>query len=382
MSKSRPHINPEVLIWAREQLNAEPELIARRVGTSLAMYTAWENGESLPSHKQLQKLSIQLQVPATAFYLKNTPIGDNSRLEMRRLPGYTSEEDSFQFSKQVNECIKRRKIISELIERMEIEFPTFNFKSSINNSPSDVANEFREFLNINISEQLRYRGKFEALKNWRQTLEKHGILVFQLERVDLNEARGFALYKDFLPIVTINSNDSVGGRIFTLFHEVGHLLLGESIVHNHLDYDSSNEIEIWCNKFSAHFLVPTNDLIATCKTIGTINSSAKVDRLIKRYWVSGSALLRRLKEQNLISNEDFRELTEIYDSFRAEKGSGGDYYRNVVARMGTLLPDLAFDSYYSNAISIRDLSSILNMKMSNLKEFEKRFKGSEYAFGN
>jgi len=382
MNKAKPHINHEILEWARENLNASPEVLARRVGTTEEKYLSWEKGETLPTYKQLGKIAHQLQLPITAFYLRRTPEVENARLEMRRLPGYNPEEDTFQFSKQVNECLRRRKFVEELIERMNLDFPTFNFRANINESPEIVAQKFREYLEITIENQLVHKDKFQALKFWRQLLEKNGLLVFQLERININEARGFALYKDFLPIVTINSNDSVGGRIFTLFHEVGHILLGESIIDNNLDYDSSIATENWCNKFSAHFLVPKVDLIAICREIGNIDSAEKVDYLSKRYWVSGSALLRRLKEHNLISQSYFSEMIQIYDSFRANsENSGGNYYSNMVARMGSLLPDLAFDGYYSNTISIRDLSTILNMKITNLKEFEKRFKGSDYAFG-
>lgn len=381
MKSEKPHINPEILIWAREQLNASPEVLARRVGTSEEKYISWEKGEAVPSYKQLGKIAHQLQLPITAFYLNKTPRSENPRLEMRRLPGYSADEDTFQFSKQVSECIRRRNFTEELIDRMNIDFPAFNFHSSINDSPETAAETFRKYLNFGIEEQLKNRGKFEALKNWRQLLERNGVLVFQLERIDIKEARGFALYKEFLPIVTINSNDSVGGRIFTLFHEVAHIILGQSIVHNNIDLDSSNEIENWCNKFSAHFLIPTEDLISITKQVGEINNQEKVDFLIRRYWVSGSALLRRLREHHLINTTVFDELSIVYDSYRAESSTGGNYYSNMVARMGTLLPDLAFDSYYSNVISIRDLSFILNMKVSNLREFEKRFKGSSYAFG-
>lgn len=382
MERSKPHINPKVLTWARTRLNATPEAIAKSIGTKEEKYLTWENGEERPSHKQLGKLAHQLQLPITAFYLRAIPDQRNVRLDMRRLPGYTAKEDSFQFSKQVNECTRRRKMTLELIERMEMDFPKFSYCSTINDSPEEMADHFRKYLNVTIDEQLKNRGMFEALKNWRQILEKNGVLVFQLERVDIDEARGFSLYYDLLPIVTINSNDSPAGRIFTLFHEVAHIVLGESMIHNHMDLDSSNKTEDWCNRFSAHFLVPVDDLIEVCSGMGDIDSEEKLDKLIKRYWVSGSALLRRLRSHGLISKSSYLNLVKIYDSYRQSKSaSHGNYYNNMTARMGTLLPDLAFDSYYSNVISIRDLSTILNMKVSNLKEFEKRIKGHHFAFG-
>jgi transcriptional regulator with XRE-family HTH domain len=69
----RAHINPEMLIWARERINADPEYMAKRARTVLHIYQSWEKGEIYPTHKQLQKMAKALGRAPSFFYLHKPP---------------------------------------------------------------------------------------------------------------------------------------------------------------------------------------------------------------------------------------------------------------------------------------------------------------------
>ena len=73
---------------------------------------------------------------------------------------------------------------------------------------------------------------------------------------------GFCLYDDEFPIVYVNNSSAKTRQIFTLFHELGHLLFHTSGVDNvddeyiqHLAAAEQN-IEIICNGLAARVLVP------------------------------------------------------------------------------------------------------------------------------
>ena len=84
-----------------------------------------------------------------------------------------------------------------------------------------------------------------------------GVLIFETGSVSIEEMRALCIFHQEIPIILLNGKDSVNGRIFSLFHELTHLLIGESAI---CDDDESNEEEIFCNAVAGEFLVPGDDL--------------------------------------------------------------------------------------------------------------------------
>ena len=70
----------------------------------------------------------------------------------------------------------------------------------------------------------------------------------------LDEMRGLCIFHDKIPIIILNGKDTPNGRIFSLFHELTHLLLAESAI-------CGDDVEIFCNSVAGEFLVPESDLI-------------------------------------------------------------------------------------------------------------------------
>ena len=73
---------------------------------------------------------------------------------------------------------------------------------------------------------------------------------------------GFCLYDDEFPIIYINNSSAKSRQIFTLFHELGHLLFHTSGVDllddpflKHLGH-AEQRIEVICNGLAARVLVP------------------------------------------------------------------------------------------------------------------------------
>ena len=61
-------------------------------------------------------------------------------------------------------------------------------------------------------------------------LRKKEFWFFQAEGIDVDEMRGFALSDHPLPVIVVNKKDSVRGRIFSMLHELAHILLGDSSI--------------------------------------------------------------------------------------------------------------------------------------------------------
>lgn len=393
MQSARAHINPDILIWARKRLNADPALLAGRAGTSLDMYEKWEKGEKRPTIKQLQKVAKQLRRPVSHFYLKDYPSEAEPRLEMRRVFGGSPRKDTFEFAREVQDCIRRREIALQLHESLNEELAQLPEPFDISEDPEEIGYIVRYgVLEVDDGTQSSWRGSYEALRKWRAVLEKVGVLSFQISGVELSEARGFAFAKRPLPIVAFNSKDSVRGRIFTLLHEFAHVLLGMSTLHSETPFDSRDKTEHWCNRVAAVVLMPRSDLLSLQqirqRKSPRLWKESEVEALANRYKISPSAAIRRLQTFDLIGSENFSVLSERFDSRRSASAvqsqsgdsSGGNFYSNRLTKLGSLLPALAFRSFYANQISAGDLSEVMGTKVGNLGNFEEKVMGSRYVF--
>lgn len=391
MPSARAHINPEMLTWARQRLNADPERAARAAGTRLGIYRKWENGEKRPTIKQLHKVAKFFKRPASHFYLNEPPDESEPRLEMRRVFGGNPMTDSFEFSREVQECMRRREITLELLDRLGESPPELPDPLSIKDDPERIGQFARfELIDIDIHTQVNWRDRYEALRGWRSALEDIGVLSFQMSGVEITEARGFAIAERPLPVAVFNSKDSVRGRIFTLMHEFAHILLSSSTLHSRFPIEGDDVIEIWCNHVAAAILIPREDLedLQQVRSHGRrgIWKTAEVEGLSRRYRVSPSAVIRRLDTFDLIAQHNLEHLREEFDTRRSESsesgssGGGGNFYNNQLTQLGSLIPDLAFRSFYADQISAGSLSSIMGTKVENLGTFEKKVMGSRYSF--
>ena len=105
------------------------------------------------------------------------------------------------------------------------------------------AEEIRGLLGITSEIQRKWVDEKEALNEWRKAIEKLGILIFQIS-MPVEESRGFSLADGKVPAIILNPQDSVKGRIFSLLHELGHILLDKSGLCNMImEFGSNGEKE-------------------------------------------------------------------------------------------------------------------------------------------
>jgi Zn-dependent peptidase ImmA (M78 family) len=215
-----------------------------------------------------------------------------------------------------------------------------------------------------------------ALKYWRDVLEQHGVFVFKDAFKD-EKYSGFCLYDDVFPVIYINNSQAKTRQIFTLFHELAHLLFGTGGIDlRHNDFiqrmrGRNKRIEVFCNKFAGEFLVPTEDIKPRIRN-QTIDDNL-LRRLAEKYRVSREVILRKCLELDHITKE-FYEAKVIEwrreRSTRGKAGSGGNPYQTKRAYLGPHYIETAFGKYYQGAISKTQLADYLGMKEMHVSTFE------------
>jgi Zn-dependent peptidase ImmA (M78 family) len=91
----------------------------------------------------------------------------------------------------------------------------------------EMAVQVREYLGVSMEEQHGWTDDDDALKRWREALFSAGIYVFK-DAFRVEEFSGFCLYDDVFPLIYVNNSSTKTRQMFTLFHELAHLLFHTS----------------------------------------------------------------------------------------------------------------------------------------------------------
>ena len=131
-------------------------------------------------------------------------------------------------------------------------------------------------------------------------------------------------------------------KTFTLFHELGHLLLNEGGMCD-MSSRTRSKIEKWCNSFSAEILVPTKDFLKTSLVNKYIRSNIKewtkkdLIELGKKFHVGPLMILRSLLDNDLTSKRYYSQKHEKWNkpSFgRAKNPKGREMHKESYKERG------------------------------------------------
>jgi len=238
----------------------------------------------------------------------------------------------------------------------------------------------REYLGISLDEQYSWKSAVQALEKWRDAVQDRGIFVFK-RPMKQKDVSGFGLLDDEFPLIYLNSSTAKTRQLFSLFHEVAHILLGTAGVTKVDDRyvfrltGASKAVEVFCNRFSAEFLVPSDDFEQ--RLVPNIPIEDLVDALAHHYSVSREVILRKLLDRGIIDHGYYEQMVQKWlQSYQEKKDKGpggGNYYRNQYAYLGQRYLKLAFGRYYEGTYSIHELAGYLNIKAKNVPTLEQFF---------
>jgi Zn-dependent peptidase ImmA (M78 family) len=377
-------ISPSVLKWARKTGGYTPEDIANRLGVSKELIEVWEKGsEQVPLRaSQLEDLAHFLRRPLAAFLLVEPPPEPGPPRDFRRVVGPTGPL-SPNFRLVIRRARRLQRVARELMESMGIsiasEIPTVELRDK----PALVGRELRKAFGISTQEQLEWRSAWMALRNWRQTLEARNILVFQGD-FDREEAQGFSISDEHPYAIVLTSEDHPYARSFTLFHELGHLLLREGGVciteqMHSVRGTKISRTEDWCHRFAEAFLIDGDILHSKKETQSIIRMDAAYEddlkELASQFKVSRAVILFRLWHDESIPDSSFWSMYSRLQQApkpkaeRKEKKKGGPSpAQRALRERGILLSRLILEAVDHNILGYTDAADYLGVRP---KHFEK-----------
>ena len=369
-------INPDIVRWARERSGYTLHEIAKSFKKDIATISNWESGAAAPTYLQLEKLADKYKRPVAMFFFPEPPHETDfvGQLALR-----SSEIEQLDPSIRILLRQARARQLSLMELNMGVnpaETKIFrDLHPQLGDSLTELAQQTRAYLDISVDTQAGWNSAKEALGNWLESVEEKGVFVFkaafQNDSVD-----GFCLVHKQFPVVYLNNSKPPVRQIFSLFHELAHLLLGENGITRGIN-PVGEQIEVFCNQFAAEFLVPSGDLETRFKD--SPYDDTAIEELAGYYKVSRPVILLKLVNRGIFTSDDYRQKTaqwtEEYESrlegrVRGESSGGGNYYNTYAVYLGYRFMELAFSRYHQGQCSIEELADHLNIKVKNLPRLE------------
>lgn len=359
-------VTPALLSWAREIAGYAPSEAAQRVPVPEERLSAWELGEEQPTLAQLRKLARLYRRAPAFFFLDEPPPSD-----LPEAPDFRGRTERGHLSprlrREMRLAAERREAFLELhgppgrnpaIPEVDTE------------AVEPAAREVRKAIGVTVGDQLESRSSQEALTRWLDAVESAGVLVFQMSRVPLSEARGFSIYEPVAPVIALNGADLSQARCFTLFHELCHLLERSGGVCGWTDVDAERR----SNAFAAEVLMPREDFV---RELGANDPAEMVGILARRFRVSHEAAAIRLRVLGRLSQDDVervreetaRRVAELKQQQREREG-GPPHHRTHLRNLGPRYVEAVLDAYYDDRITITDAAHYLDAKVATIERME------------
>lgn len=339
-------IQPAVLRWARESQGYSVEDVALHLKRDPAEITAWESqdGEAAPTYAQLESLAYGLyKRPLAVFFLPAPPREPSLKQEFRTLPEFELDQLAADTRYQLRMAHAFRLSLRELNEGVNPSARKI-FRDLALAATADVrkvALKMREYLGISLAAQASWPSDDEALRNWRNIVEDAGVFVFK-HAFRQKGISGFCLADGEFPIIYLNNSTAKTRQIFTLFHELAHVLLNVNAIskfdESYVDHLPQKErrIERFCNALAAEFLIPSDDFSRQIDSLRRIDDES-IENLARRYRVSREAVLRRILDRGMVDATYYEAKVKQWAAESGDGGSGGNYYATQATYLGEKL---------------------------------------------
>ena len=380
-------VESTLLAWARKSAGFETEDAAKRARVPMDMLVAWEHGERRPTVTQLRALGKVYRRPLAIFYLPEPPKDWKPLRDFRRLPGQVAGIRSPELTFEIRRAHDRRALALELIADLDETPPTFALHATLTDDPERRGGRMRETLGIASTASDAGLDRYAAFNRWRDACENVGVLVFQASDVDPSEARGFSLADHPLPAAVVNMKEHPHGRLFTLLHEVVHILLRRDglcdLVEDTERPPEADRVEVFCNRVAGATLVPRESLLAegTVRAHGR-NPDWSDDVLLeigRRYGVSREVVLRRLLLLGHTTQAFYEATRRRYlREYAGRPKPGGFAPPHLVAlgRVGPRFARLVLEASHRERITLADVAECLEVRLKHVPKIEAKILGA------
>ena len=370
----RVEVKPAMLRWARERAAMDAESLARR----FPKLAEWESEEVKPTLKQLEDFARATHAPIGFLFLSEPPVEKIPIPDFRTVENKRVGHPSPDLLETIYLCQQRQEWYRDFSRSLREAPLAFVGSATLESDVVATAAEIRHALHFDVEERRQCPTWTEALRRFIELTDALGVLVMvngvvgsnNYRKLDSEEFRGFALSDRLAPLIFVNGSDTKSAQMFTLAHELAHLWLDQSALSDIEPVSTSNQkVEDWCNRVAAELLVPLPIFREELHAGEDLRTA--LARLARRFKVSTLVILRRMYDAGALTRE------QLWDAYKAEleflrniqKGSGGDFYLTLGARVGKRFARALVVSTLEGQTLHRDAFRLLGFsKLSTFRE--------------
>ncbi|HRU38382.1 MAG TPA: helix-turn-helix domain-containing protein [Candidatus Goldiibacteriota bacterium] len=344
----------------RELIGLTQEQLADKAGITRPAYNSIENGKSEPRASNLYKIAKAL--------------GRKMQDLLEPIPEIAEVRFRCRKCKSKKEMASREKILSEVkiwlnnfcrLEEIMGDKKTFNFSLTAKEAadPIKAASKAREFFKLDAK---------SPINDMCGLVESAGIRLYFFDS-DLDKLFGLSLiHENKYPAIAVNINKDVNieRRIFTVAHELGHLLMHKE------SFNVNESIEIKeqedaADLFAGHFLMPDSAFDMKWDENRGIHWVDNVLEIKRYFRVSYKTVLRRMLDKRMVDDsrvyKNFAQLIK-YKYGHDLKGHYEPFKLENVDFLEVRLNRLVREAIEKELISVSRAAEILGISLENMLE--------------
>lgn len=233
-------------------------------------------------------------------------------------------------------------------------------------------------------------GASNDFNDYRRAIEAQGLLVFRSNGYNgkwqiakESPILGFSLYDPDCPVIVVKKQAADAQQVFTLMHELGHLLLHRSSsIDDDEDMHARGGREQEANAFAGYLLVP-DDFLPIISDRERPDDVALYDDWLAEYrknWgVSSEVLLRRLMDSHRLSRDLYAAYRQWRNALHVEDKDGGNRaYRHREPKhvFGDVYVRTVLSALSGKRISLAKACNYLdNLKVKDIHLLERHYAG-------
>lgn len=377
MSKSPSvPITPAVLAWAMEEAGYTVERLADRLGVGDLDLQSWLDGEDQPTLSLFRKLAGVLRRPSAVFLLPGPPAGPSIAAAFRNAPGTAQGDQLTPDEAEAMRLARRRQMIaSSLLQEADgqfVEIPSVTGGESVDAASARL----RDWLGVTLEDQYGWESDSQAQAGWREAFEAKGLLVFLLS-IGEDQARGFSVLDRYAPLIAANTTGySPAARIFTFWHELGHLTRSADGVCERYYFKTGPNIERWCERFAAAGIMPRQAVLDHVREkfgieAGDLVAGADEARSVaRRFRASLTASAIRLINLRLAQDDLYARVTAGTRSSRGGGGGGEQRAEKRLRELGHQYTSLLVEGWIDGRVPLHDAVDFLDVRTTDLGRLE------------
>lgn len=370
-------ISSEILNWvlAHVQVDALP-------GQIMEYLSLWISGEKKPTFNQVEKVSKATGIPLGYFFLQTPPTEDLSIVEYRTIDSVELKNPSRNLIDTLHDMNQVQAWMHDYL--ISESYPPLKFIGSLKaeSSLEIFAQKVRDLLGISLSWYKSARTAADSFNLIRTSISNTGTIVMMSgivgnnthRALNIKEFRAFSIVDEYAPLIFINSNDSMNGKLFSLLHEFAHICIGENSLFNDR-YSTGGRIkkaEILCNAVAAEILVPETAFIESWNSAIDDNDTDRINALAHKFKCGITVIARKAYDNGFIDVQLYQSIAQqavqLYNDSKKRKKergeSGGDFYRTAASRIDQRFFKMLVSSVHEGKTLYSDAFRLTNTNRS------------------